>query len=69
MATPLHIKIVLHYRVSAPEAGEYSRELMERGLLRRSTDNFRQYEPTEATKVWVEALCAVPFPTQKWVIE
>lgn len=41
------------------------------GLLRtdkRSGDFERKYHPTEALRVYVNAVCAVPLPVQQWVI-
>ena len=84
MASPLEIKIGLHYWTVATE---YSWEdemhrnspatrnilgwFVRDGLLEKlpvPTEYGATYKATEALGVWVEALCAVPFPVQQWVI-
>jgi hypothetical protein len=74
--TPLGIEILLHYYTtpgqyrdgdfSAPAVSEALRHFADTGLLR---GNHRDgYTSTEATEVYVGAICSVPAPVQKWVI-
>jgi hypothetical protein len=42
---------------------------VDNGLLGRSPPGCEaEYFSTEALKVWVDGLCSVPWPEQKWVI-
>lgn len=76
--TPLIINILLHYHtaggdyrdgdLSAPAVAEAMQWLVDAGLLRLEGTFGRRYVPTDALPVYVEALCAVPFPVQKWVM-
>ncbi len=75
--TPLYIEIGLHYavrcdefpRLAAPACKQAVADFLDRGLLKRpEIDCGRDYEPTDGLKAWVDALCAVPFPVQLWVI-
>lgn len=75
--TPLGIEILMHYQTRASDYrdGDFSapavREAMDyfvsAGLLREVMSTHR-YEATEGCRVFVEALCRVPVPVQKWVI-
>jgi hypothetical protein len=81
MASPLLIKIALHYYITSSEdcselesrfeAQQFALSvLLESGLLERiggDRDELK-FRGTDALKVWVEAICAVPFPVQQWVI-
>lgn len=73
MITPIQLKMLLHYYVS-PElyTGETDavrtanrRELIALGLL---TPYSEKFTITERGKVYCEAVLAVPFPQQVWVI-
>lgn len=77
--TPLHIQIAIHYHVSrgpyahgtphgnSTATNNFTDELYRAGLLRWNEEQ-QCFEGTEACKVWVNALCAVPLPVQQWVI-
>lgn len=75
--TPLQIEIMLHYHCcasdyrdgdfSAPAVRDAIDDFRARGLLKES-GNKRVYEPTEGVRLYVDALCAVPAPVQRWVI-
>lgn len=60
---------------SAPAVQQSLDCFVDLGLLRRTHENEqklldrRHYEPTEGLAVWVDALCAVPLPKQKWIVE
>lgn len=46
-------------------------ELADAGLLSRNMGASavnRLFEPTDALRVWVEGLCGVPYPEQRWII-
>jgi hypothetical protein len=79
--TPLHILIAIHYYTSpgnyaegtphcrSSATREYTQHLIDAGLLRPTPGNERgDYEATDACKVWIDALCAVPFPVRQWVV-
>jgi hypothetical protein len=83
MATPLKIDIALwyHCRVGdygkhagdnnfhAPAVQEALQDFVNGGLLAKSPDGCSaEYYGTEALSVWVEGLCNVPWPVQKWVL-
>lgn len=58
---------------NSPAVCEICRNFIERGLLveglsDRAKKYGAAYESTEALGVWVNALCDVPFPIQKWII-
>ncbi len=79
--SPLQIEIMLHYHTrlgdyrdgdfDAPAVRDAMEDFVTVGLLRR-TDNpipaTPIYEATEATHVYVKALCAVPLPVKRWVM-
>lgn len=84
MATPLEISIGLWYHTrpgdyglgnsdnnfEAPAVRETFKRFVDAGLLchcDKGEQNYRANEP--ALKAWVDALCAVPFPVVKWVVE
>lgn len=76
--SPAQIIILLHYYARQGDfVGEMSpsfvrgvmNEFVKTGLLAEAMPGIgQQYVATEATKVYVEALCNVPMPVQKWVI-
>ena len=83
MASPLEIQMALHFWTRPTKYAEHEPEhrnsravqailvdFVRRGLLLQTLTNHHGeiYEATEALGVWTEALCAVPFPVQKWVI-
>ena len=83
MATPLEIKIALHYFVSpepyaedgwrhrsAPAVMEAHVRFVEKGLLKRLDEPNKYgclHEPTDGLVVYVEAICRIPFPKIKTV--
>lgn len=81
--TPLVISIGLHYHCRAGDYGKGTGDenwhapavrealayFVQEGLLAASPQGCEaEYYATPALRVWVDALCAVPFPVQKWVI-
>lgn len=83
MASPLEIQMALHFWTSPTKYAEHEPDhrtsgavkailawYVRDGLLEPTAPNDygEIYKATEALGVWVEALCAVPFPVQKWVI-
>ncbi len=77
--SPAQISVLLHYHARPGDFnnGEMSpsfvdsviRDFLRSGLLAEYKDpSSQRYIATEATKVYVEALCNVPLPVQKWVI-
>jgi hypothetical protein len=83
MATPLMISIGLWYHCrpgdygkgsgdnnwNAPAVKEAIQDFVAGGLLAKSPDGCEaEYYPTDALRVWVSALCGVPWPVQEWVI-
>jgi hypothetical protein len=81
--SPLMISIALWYfcrcddygkgngdnNFDAPAVKEVFQEFVTAGLLARSPERSSQeYYGTEALKVYVAALSAVPWPVQQWVI-
>jgi hypothetical protein len=77
--TPFSIEIVLHYYYSpeehrgshAPIWGGTIQFLLDEGLLAKRAELSEygaSYEATEKGRAYVEALCAMPFPVQKWVM-
>lgn len=82
MATPLEIKICLHYYAMvdeyeggagshwySPAVQEALRRLHQDGLLSFSPSGEpRLYDRGPALECYVTALCSVPFPAQQWVI-
>lgn len=78
MATPFMIEIGLWYwtrgddyrhgDLSAPILPGTLQDFVSGGLLRETPDGPRKYEPTEALGIWVNGLCNVPWPVQRWVL-
>jgi hypothetical protein len=83
MATPLEISIALWYRCrvgdygkgtgdcnyTAPAVKETFKRFVDAGLLGLSpAGSDAVYYGTDALGVYVDALCDVPWPVQKWVI-
>jgi hypothetical protein len=78
--SPYDIEILLHYHSrtddwSGPSAGnalhrETMRRFVQDGLLSRCEEPAasRDYEPTERLHAYVEGLCRVPLPVQRWVV-
>lgn len=78
--TPLEIEILMHYYCctddyrngdfAAPAVREAMENFVGTGLLREAWDvrHSVRYKATDACRVFVEALCSVPAPVQKWVI-
>lgn len=59
--------------LSAPAVAQALKQFCDGGLLTETyagavSDGVRRYQPTEALKVWVDALCSVRWPVQQWVI-
>ena len=76
--SPLDISILLHYycsprdvsNINAPAVQESIEHFLEIGLLKNSKDEGVRYEANrEALEVYINALCNVPFPVNKWVID
>lgn len=83
MASPLKINIALWYHCRAGDYGKNShdnnfnapavqealQDFVNGGLLAKSPEGCEaEYFGTEALKVWVDGLCAVPWPVQTWAI-
>jgi hypothetical protein len=81
MFSPLEIKIALHYCCHPDDydggRGEHwgsapvqaiMKDFLAAGLLKNSDDDGVMYTRTDALGVWVDAICSVPRPVQKWVI-
>lgn len=83
MANPLEIQMALHFWTRPTAYAEHEPEHRNSGAVKAILawyvrDGFLEvipvnehgetYRATEALGVWVKALCAVPFPVQKWVI-
>jgi len=83
MASPLKINIALWYQCRpgdyGKDAGDYNfkapavqdalLDFVNGGLLGKNPAGCEaEFYATEALKVWVEALCSVPWPVQTWVI-
>jgi hypothetical protein len=84
MATPLEISTGLWYytrpgdygldngdrNFNAPAVRETFKRFVDAGLLCHCSTGEQNYKANEpALKAWVEALCSVPFPVVKWVVE
>lgn len=75
MPRPLDIEIGMHYCVSggrfaragAPEAQRTEACMADAGLLRWN-DKQQCFEATDGLHMWLQALCHVPFPEQRWVM-
>lgn len=76
MVTPLYIEIALHYcsgaefpRLDAPACMEAAKQMADADLLAYTAPHGRRmFMAGPALDAWVEALCNVPFPVQRWVI-
>jgi hypothetical protein len=82
MASPLEIKIALHYCTtpgdysdgngvhwSSPAVKAIIAAFVSDGLLSNAGGRGGEmYGKTEALGVWVDAICSVPKPVQKWII-
>lgn len=83
MASPLEIQMALHFWTRPTAYAEHEPEhrnsgavknilawYVRDGLLEKipANEHGETYKATDALGVWVEALCSVPFPIQKWVI-
>lgn len=83
MASPLEIQIAIHFWTRPTKYAEHEPDhrnsgavkailswYVRDGLLEPTAPNEHGeiYKATEALGVWVDALCTVPFPVQKWVI-
>lgn len=84
MASPLEITIGLHYwttptEYSADDDGHRNSQAVQTilvqfvnyGLLNRLSkpnQHGGSYEATDALRVWVDGLRAVPFPVKKWCL-
>lgn len=84
MASPLEIMIALHYWTTPCEyAADDERhrtsgavtDILESyvraGFLEKLPEANKYggtFKSTDALGVWVDALCSIPFPVQKWVI-
>ena len=80
--SPLGIEMLLHYHTRCEDyrQGDFSapsvRELMDYflgvGMLEPATGQYSnwgmQYQPTEGTRVYVDALKALQLPVKKWVM-
>lgn len=80
ICTPLYIEIAVHYccsaidfpRLDAPAVQEAVADFLKAGLLEETHPdevNRTAFAATEGLRLWVAALCAVPWPERKWVIE
>jgi hypothetical protein len=81
MMTPLHIKMLFHYHAVAepyamrhPEHAnsaaveEYRNDLLSANLIEPSDNSGSGFTTTERGRVYVDAICSVPWPVQKWVM-
>jgi hypothetical protein len=82
MSSPLEIELLLHYWCSATDHPHVAKNLglawreaadrfVERGLLRRAdiaTEGRLYTGVSEALEPYVNALTAVPFPVQQWIL-
>ena len=76
--TPFEISILLHYHTrpgdfrdgdfGSPLCTPTMEEFVSLGLLAHCKGGDQCYTSTEATSVYVAALCSVPAPVQRWVI-
>lgn len=76
---PIDISMALHYWTTGTDfpgsvgetRGPQMRvisELCSAGLLEVNPDGPAAYKATEAMRVYIDALLAVPYPVQKWVM-
>ncbi len=82
MSTPNDIEVMLHYytspvghpRIHASAVRDAVERFVNAGLLVHKNDtpttvnDLNAYEVTKGGRMYVEALCAVPIPTQQWVM-
>lgn len=74
--SPYEIELALHYYYSAtdyegrgePIKDQTLQAFVNDGLLSDSVTLTPRYRPTGRLLAYVEALCAVPMPVQKWVM-
>lgn len=79
MAVPGLITLAIHYwttpgpyapdnpnHANSPAVRTWHAELLRAGLIIREADNYTANN--EAMRVYMDALCNVPFPVQKWVM-
>lgn len=79
--TSLQIRMVLHYyaigepygvrepeHACSPAVYQQRGALVELGLLKEDGEWPAGYRTTERGNAYVEALCAMPLPIQKWVM-
>lgn len=79
MPRPLDIEILMHYcvsgsdfpRLGAPECKRTICDLLAKELLDvvpMEADSDQSYRATDGARVYLDALCAVPFPKRVWTI-
>lgn len=76
--TPLHLMLLLHYHVTpdpwpqrgAPAVLEFTGDLIGLGLVEHviKGKHGHQYGTTDRGAAYVDALCSVPLPVQRWAI-
>ncbi len=76
--TPLEVEILLHYYYSphdyenldAPAIKEAMEKFCKAGILTEWINRTpRFYKNDEALELYIKAICSVPLPTRKWIIE
>lgn len=76
--SPLEIEIILHYHccqsdyrdTESPAAREAFRKLVDANILQFWNKYGLKYVANKiATQLYVDAICAVPLPIQKWIME
>lgn len=78
--SPYEIEIILHYHWSkedcpmldsSPATNETCERLVSAGILKRVPEGMgKRYEGNfNAIQAYVEAICAIPLPIMKWVVE
>lgn len=74
--TPLHIELMIHYccscspfpRADAPAVIDYTRQLIECGLVEETADDPRRnYRATPMGEAFLELVCRTPLPRLAWV--
>jgi len=78
MVAPITIEIIIHYYVTSDEAEDFRDSpafkenlamLIDNQLLDIAIKGKRKYTANrEACEAYINALCSVPFPKQKWVV-
>lgn len=74
MATPNDIEVMIHYygsrsvhpRIDAPAVREVTTRFLAAGLIEH-TDQQDVYRATEGGTLWIEMLCATPYPEHRWI--